>query len=73
MSCPTIASTSTLKANRRGFTLIETLVAGVILALSAVAIGSTVSHCMRSLTLARDYQTAAELLDRTFTKIDIIG
>ena len=28
---------------------------------------------MRSLTLARDYQSAAELLDRTFTKIDIIG
>ena len=28
---------------------------------------------MRSLTLARDYQRAAELLDRTFTKIDLIG
>ncbi len=28
---------------------------------------------MRSLSLARDYQVAAELLDRTFTKIDLIG
>ena len=57
----------------RGFTLIEVLVAGVILALSAVALGMTVSNCMRSLTLARDYQRAAELLDKTFTKIDLIG
>ncbi len=58
---------------RRGFTLVEVLVAGVILALSAVALGLTVSNCMNSLTLARDFQRAAELLDKTFTKIDIIG
>ena len=56
-----------------GFTLVETLVAGVILALSAVALGMTVSQSMRSLALARDYQRAAELLDKTLTKIDLIG
>ena len=61
MNCPTTVSTSTL--SRRGFTIVEALVAGVILSLSAVALGATVSHCMRSLTLARDYQRAAELLD----------
>ena len=71
MNCPTTVLTST--PSRRGFTIVEALVAGVILALSAVALGATVSHCMRSLTLARDYQRAAELLDETFTKIDIIG
>ena len=49
------------------------LIAGVILALSAGALSLTVSQNMRSLSLARDYQRAAELLDRTFTKIDLIG
>ena len=56
-----------------GFTLVETLVAGVILTLSAVALGITISQGMNSLALARDYQQAAELLDRTLTKIDLIG
>ena len=59
--------------SRNGFTLVEVLVAGVILALSAVALGLTVSNCIHSLSLARDYQRAAELLDKTFTKIDLIG
>ena len=61
------------KQHRSGFTLVETLVAGVILALSAVALGTTISRGMNSLALARDYQQAAELLDRTLTKIDLIG
>ena len=51
----------------------ETLVAGVILALSAAALGLTVSGSMRSLAKARDYQRAGELLDKTLTKIDLIG
>jgi hypothetical protein len=41
--------------------------------LSAGALGLTLSQSMQSLSLARDYQRAAELLDRTFTKIDLIG
>lgn len=45
----------------------------MILALSAGALGLTISQSMHSLALARDYQRAAELLDRTFTKIDLIG
>ena len=56
-----------------GFTLVEVLVAGVILALSAAVLGMTISQSMRSLALARDYQEAAELLDKTLTKIDLIG
>ncbi len=56
-----------------GFTLVETLVAGIILSLSAVALGLIVRQATRSLTLARDYQQAAELLDRTLTKIDLMG
>jgi len=57
----------------RGFTLIETLVAGVILALSAGVLGTSVMHAMASLSRARDYQKAAELLDKTFTRIDMVG
>ena len=63
----------TAAAARRGFTLVETLAAGVILGLSAAVLGITVSSNMRSLALARDFQRAAELLDRTLTKIDTIG
>ncbi len=76
MTCPTTAWTSTSRLTSQrsaGFTLVEVLVAGVILALSAGALGLTISQSMRSLGLARDYQQAAELLDKTFTKIDLIG
>ena len=76
MSCPTIAWTLTPRLTSQrtaGFTLVEVLVAGVILALSAGALSLTVAQNMRSLSLARDYQRSAELLDRTFTKIDLIG
>ena len=76
MNCPTIAWTSTSRPTSQrsdGFTLVEVLVAGVILALAAGTLGLTVSQSMRSLGLARDYQRAAELLDKTFTKIDLIG
>lgn len=56
-----------------GFTLVETLVAGMILALSASVLGLTVRGGMQSLAMSRDYQRAAELLDRVMTKIDTIG
>jgi len=62
-----------IKQHAGGFTLVEVLVAGVILALSATVLGVTISQSMRSLALARDYQQAAELLDKTLTKIDLIG
>ena len=56
-----------------GFTLVETLAAAMILALAAAVLGTAVAQGMRSLARARDYQRAAELLDRTLTKIDTIG
>lgn len=59
--------------HRSGFTLVEALAAGMILAVSAGAIGSAVSHSLQSLRLARDTQRAAELLDQTVTRIDLIG
>ena len=62
-----------IKRQTSGFTLVEVLVAGVVLALSAAVLGTTISQGMHSLALARDYQQAAELLDETLTKIDIVG
>ena len=56
-----------------GFTLTEALAAGMVLALSASALGLIVSQSIRSLASARDYQQAAELLDATLTKIDTVG
>jgi hypothetical protein len=48
-------------------------VAGVILALSVTAIGAVITTSFRSLERSREYQTAAELLDRTLTRIDMVG
>ncbi len=61
------------RGNLGGFTIVEALLAGVVLTLSASVLGLAVSQAMRSLTAARDYQQAAELLDRTLTKVDMIG
>ena len=56
-----------------GFTLIEALVAGMILAMSGAALSLGVRQAMKSLALGKDFQRAAELLDRTLTKIDTVG
>ena len=56
-----------------GFTLVEALVAGIILAASAAVLGLAVKQGARGRTAARDAQRVAELLDRVLTKIDVIG
>lgn len=56
-----------------GFTLVETLAAGLILALSAAALALSARQNLKALENARDYQQAAELLDEVLTKIDLIG
>ena len=61
------------RQNRRGFTLVEVMAAGVILALSASVLSLGVRQSLRSLGKARDYQQAAELLDRIMTKTDMFG
>ena len=60
-------------SRRRGFTLIEGLVAGMILAGSAAALSLSIRQAMRSTAMARNYQRAAELLDITLIKIDTVG
>ena len=56
-----------------GFTLVETLAAGMILALAATVLSLAVRQSLRSLRVSRDLQQAAELCDRVLTKIDILG
>ena len=56
-----------------GFTLVEALAAGVILAVSAVALGAIASASVRSLGRAREVQRTAGLLDGVLTRVDVIG
>ncbi|MCJ7543090.1 MAG: hypothetical protein MUP47_00755 [Phycisphaerae bacterium] len=63
------------KPNRhsRAFTVIEALAAGTILAMAALIVGPSVSGALVGLEDARDLQRAAQLLDETLTRIDLIG
>ena len=47
--------------------------AGTILAISAAVMSTSVSLSLRSVRMAGDFEHAAELLDRTLTKVDMIG
>ena len=65
-----------LPASRRrrgGFTLVEALAAGIILAMAGAVLGGSLSQTYESLNVARDNQRAAELLDEVLTRIDMIG
>lgn len=57
----------------RGFTLLEALLAGVILAAVGVAVGGAVIGSLRAGGAGREYAIAAQLLDDTMTKLDLIG
>ena len=60
-------------ANNSGFTVIEALCAGIVLALAAAAIGTGVRTSLEATRLGGKFRQAAELLDRTMTKVDMIG
>lgn len=60
-------------SKRGGFTLVEVLVAGTILAIAAAVLGTAVSRSLESLQVSGDFDKAAGLLDRTLTKVDMIG
>ena len=57
----------------RGFTLVEALLAGVILALSAGVLGTSLRQSYQSVQIAAQSRQAAQVLDEILTRIDLIG
>ena len=61
------------KQNRRGFTLVETILASVILCASILALGAISTRALSSAKLNRQYETAAALAEKQLVMISYIG
>jgi prepilin-type N-terminal cleavage/methylation domain-containing protein len=61
------------KTNKKGFSLIETLVASVILSGSVLTLGAISTMSVSNTRLNRQYEVAASLLDKQLNLIDYIG
>jgi prepilin-type N-terminal cleavage/methylation domain-containing protein len=59
--------------NKKGFSLIETLVASVILSGAVLTVGAISTVAVRGTRLNRQYEVAASLLDRQLNMIDYYG
>jgi len=59
--------------NKRGFTLVETIVASTILCGAVLTIGAICSRSLTATRLNRRYETAFTLIDRQLSLIDYIG
>ena len=53
--CPTVRRTNCPTVSRRGFTLVEVLLASLILGIGLTVLMSSLSTCLRTMRLARDY------------------
>lgn len=60
-------------SRRRGFTIVECLLAGVILALFAATIATTVGQAGAAARRGADLRLAAGWLNEVMTRIDLIG
>ena len=61
------------RPRRQGFSLIETIIASVILSGSVLALGTVTSIAVREIRVNRHRQVAAGLIDRQLTLIDHVG
>ena len=61
------------KYSKRAFTLVEALVATVILAGGVVSVSALNSRCLKRTLLNQQQDRAWQLLDRQFTLIDAMG
>ena len=61
------------RPHRGGFTLVEALLAGVILAIAGAGVGYGMAQAMQAARVAREYEQAAMLLDDVLTRVDLIG
>ena len=59
--------------HKNGFTLVETLVATVILCSSVLVLGAVGTRCLAQARLNRQYDLAAALADRQLSFIDYLG
>ncbi len=58
---------------REGFSLIETVVATLILSGAVVTLGAISTNVLRDSRLNQHYETAAGIIERQFTTIDAVG
>lgn len=58
---------------KRGFTLVETIVASTILCGSVLTITAVCSKALTNTRLNRQYETALSLVDRQLSLIDYVG
>ena len=61
------------KRNKRGFTLVETITASVVLCGAVLAVGAVSTRSLSETRLNRQYEVAAALADRQLTMIDYVG
>lgn len=59
--------------NDKGFSLIEMIVASIILSLAVVSICAVSTKSMTAVKSNREYEVAWDLLDRQMTMIDYVG
>ena len=59
--------------NRRGFTLVETILASIILCGAVLALGAISTRSLSQTRLNRQYEVAGMLADRQLTMIDYVG
>ena len=62
-----------IRARQRGFTIVECLLAGVILAVFSAAIATAVGQARAAARRGEDVRLAADRLDEVMTKIDMVG
>ncbi len=58
---------------RKGFTLVEIVVASIILSGSVLALGAVSTRCLIGTRLNRQYETAVALADKQLRMIDYMG
>jgi len=61
------------KRNNRGFNLVETVVASIILSGAVLTVGAVSTRSLSGTRLNRQYEIAASLIDKQLSLIDYIG
>ncbi len=62
-----------VRCDKKGFTLVEMIVATVILCGAVLALGATSSRCLSYVKLNRQYETAMLVADKQLAMIDYLG